>query len=164
MRSPLRVAFVPFLVIGLAAFPSFAQGKKIAIQDLPAAVSAAFQASYPSAEMKSAATQVVDGVTYYGIESRDGKAKRALLYTKEGKVFEIEEPLAAVALPAAVKQSLAKAHPKGMIKTVTRTTRGKAVTYDAKVRGAGKVLQIRLDEKGSVLSTKEIKKKKRGLD
>lgn len=164
MKALMKVALIPFLVIGLAASPSFAQGKKIATQDLPAAVAAAFKASYPNAEMKGAASEVVDGATYYRIESRDGKVKRGLLYTKEGRVFEVEETLAADALPAAVKQALAKAYPKGTIKIAARTTRGKAVTYGAKVRSEGRVLQVRLDEKGVVLDTKEIKKKKRNQD
>ncbi len=70
---------------------SFAQEKKIDKNDLPKAVLNAFQKRYPNAAIKGTSIEKENGKTYYEIESIDGTRRRDLLYTKSGKVAEIEE-------------------------------------------------------------------------
>jgi hypothetical protein len=78
---------------------------------LPPAVLDAFHKAYPKAVIRGTDKETEKGVTYYEIESVDGKMNRDLLYTGDGKTVEIEEGLAPGALPAAVTQALAKAYP-----------------------------------------------------
>jgi hypothetical protein len=68
----------------------FAQEKRIKEKDLPVAVTKAFHTEYPAAKIIGTSTEVEKGVTYFEIESMDGKVRRDLLYTKEGKRSEIE--------------------------------------------------------------------------
>jgi Putative beta-lactamase-inhibitor-like, PepSY-like len=139
----------------------FAQEKKIAVKDLPAAVAASFKAAYPKAEIKGTATEVEGGVTYYEIESVDGKTKRDLLFAKNGKIFETEEIVAGDALPAAVKDAIAKAVPKGKISSAEKTVRESKTQFDVTVKKGTKTFAVAIDEKGTVLKNKEVKKEKK---
>jgi len=56
---------------------------------LPAAVLDAFKTAYPKAVIKGTSKETEKGVTYYEIESVDGKLNRDLLYTADGKAAEI---------------------------------------------------------------------------
>lgn len=93
MKASLSAVLAIGMAIALVGSSSsaWAHEKKIAPKDLPATVSSAFKAAYPSAKIKGAGTETEDGVEYYEIESVDGKTRRDLLYTKDGKVCEIEE-------------------------------------------------------------------------
>jgi len=72
-----------------------AKGKVV----LPEAVLSAFKAAYPKAEIKAASKETDKGVTYYEVESIDGKQQRDILYIADGKAAEIEETLDLATLP-----------------------------------------------------------------
>jgi hypothetical protein len=147
------------LIAGISGW-AIAQEKDIPAKELPAAVTAAFQAAYPHAVIKGAATEVEGGVTYYEIESVDGQTRRDLLYTIDGKIFEIEETVSAADLPAPVKQAVAKAWPKGEIEKAEKTTRESTVQYDIRVQSGTKTYEMSIDPQGKVLNTQERKLKK----
>lgn len=105
-------------------------------------------------------TEFEDGVDYYEIESIDGKTKRDLLYTKDGKVCEIEEVVDVKALPDAVKQAVAKVYPQGKIQKAEKTTRQTKIEYDLEVQSGAKGYEVSVDEQGKVLKTAEMKAKK----
>jgi hypothetical protein len=60
-------------------------GKKIPLKDLPAAVIAAFQRTYPKATITGIATEMENGKTLYEVESKDGTINRDLRFTDTGE-------------------------------------------------------------------------------
>ena len=134
---------------------AYAQKKgKFTAKDLPAAVSAAFQKAYPKAKILGASTETEKGVKYYEIESKDGSMRRDLLYTQDGKVYEIEETMAPGELPETVKAALLKELPNAKILKAEKTTRESAVEYELAVAVKGKKYSISIDPAGKILEKK----------
>ena len=160
MKNVLRI-FLAMALLATFAAGAAAQSKKFTVKDLPAPVKAAFKAAYPKAEIKGVDKEDEKGVTYYEIESVDGKMKRDLLYTADGKVFEIEEGLTAEALPADVSKALAKEHPGYSFIKGEKVVRGSDVTFSVKYKSGKKTYESTVTQQGKVTVTKEIKKSKK---
>lgn len=127
------------------------QEKKLTKRELPAAVLSAFQKSYPKAGIKGIAEEKKEGKTYYEIESLDGKVSRDLLYNADGSVAEIEESMAVVNLPEAVKSSVEARFPKAEITKAEKVTKGAALSYSLALRTAKGKLGLELDAAGKIL-------------
>ncbi len=138
----------------------FAQEKKISKNDLPDAVVKSFQAKYPKAEIKGTSVEKENGHTYYEIESMDGTQKRDLLYTKDGKVAEIEEGISLDNIPSNIKSSIMKKYPDGKIKNAEKVTRNSKTTFELVVENNGKKSEVVLDEKGNIQKMEKIFKRK----
>jgi hypothetical protein len=117
---------------------------------LPAAVLEAFKTAYPQAVIKGTDKETENGVTYYEIESVDGEINRNLLYTADGKVFEIEEAIAPEALPAAVLQALDKAYPGYKILKAEVTTEG-GKSYELQIQVDGQKIGVAVDPSGKII-------------
>jgi uncharacterized membrane protein YkoI len=118
---------------------------------LPAAVLNAFKAAYPNAVIKGASKESEKGVTYYEVESVDGKLNRDLLYTVHGKAAEIEETVPPENLPAAVQQSLAKAHPGCKILKAEAMTKGTQKMFELQILVNNKTKSITIDPSGKIM-------------
>jgi hypothetical protein len=160
MKNVLRIFLAMALLVTFAAGGA-AQSKKFTVKDLPKPVKAAFTASYPKAAIKGVDKEDEKGVTYYEIESVDGKMKRDLLYTADGKVFEIEEGLSADALPTDVSKALAKEHPGYSFVKGEKVVRGSDVTFSVKYKSGKKTYKSTVTQQGKVTATKEVKKSKK---
>ena len=118
-----RTSVMMFIFATIFAVSSlFAQETRIKEKDLPATVTKAFHSEYLGAKIIGTSTEVEKSITYYEIESMDGKVRRDLLYTKEGKIAEIEEVLNAETIPAAVKESIKKKFKKVELKKEKKTS------------------------------------------
>ena len=142
----------------LSASSLFAQEKKIDKKDLPKDVLTAFQKSYPDATIKGASIEKEHGKTYYEIESMDGSQRRDLLYTKTGKVAEIEETLASNDIPGFVKSSVMKKYPNCEISKAEKVTSGKKINYELVVKQGEKKHEVVLDSKGNINKMEKMKK------
>ena len=163
MKATFKVVLAIGVLVALIGSSSsaFAKEKKLTVKDLPVAVNSAFKAAYPNAQIKEVGTETEGGVEYYEVESVDGKTKRDLLYTKDGKVYEIEEVIAAEALPEAVKQAVTKVYPQGTIEKAEKTTHEAKVEYELKIKNDAKMYQVTMDAQGKVLETIEMKLQKK---
>ncbi|MFW9928487.1 MAG: PepSY-like domain-containing protein, partial [Candidatus Thorarchaeota archaeon] len=109
-----------------------------------------FLKSYPKAEIKGASIEKEHGKVYYEIESMDGPQRRDLLYTKSGKVAEIEETLLKNDIPGFVKSSVRKKYPKGEINRAEKVTSGKKISYELVVENETQTHEVVLDSKGNI--------------
>jgi uncharacterized membrane protein YkoI len=134
--------------------------KKMSVKDLPAAVKNSFEKSYPNAKIKGVSKEEENGKTYYEVESVDGKMNRDLLYTPEGVAYEIEETIAAKALPQTVTDALKKEFTKYTVSKAEKTTKGTSIQYDVAVKSGKKTYEVSIDPAGKVLSKKEMKAEK----
>ncbi len=148
------------IILMSIAFTSscLAQEKKIDKKDLPKAVIESFHKSYPNAEIKGTSVEKENGKTFYEIESIEGAQGRDLLYTKDGKIAEIEEALAADNIPDFVKNSVMKKYPECKIHKVEKLTKGKKTSYEAVVEHDGKKSEVVLDSKGNIQKMDKMKK------
>jgi hypothetical protein len=138
--------------------------KKITKKELPGEVLSAFEKSYPKATIKGLSREEEDGKTLYEIESLDGKTARDLLYSADGKVVEIEETVAAGQLPAAVKSTVDKEHPKGKIVKAEKVTKGSIVEYEIHIAIGKKTHELVVDPAGKVIEQKKANEEKKDED
>lgn len=156
MTSPqfLNRAAWPLILLLAATGVLLAQGeqkeKKMTKADLPAAVIAAFEKAYPGAEIKGVSKETEKGITYFEIESVDGKTNRDLLYTADGKAAEIEETVATADLPKEIQAALKKAAGKGTVAKAEKLTRGSVVSYEFQIKTGKKTKEVAIDAKGKI--------------
>jgi hypothetical protein len=167
MRQILRSAAVVCTVLLLVGLVSIgrAQDKAITKKDLPASVVKAFESAYPKATVTKCATEVEKGVTFYELETTEGKIKRDLLYKADGTLAEVEEILTADMVPDAIGKAIAAEFPKGKIVSGEKTTRGKDVSFDIVVANGQQKVSVNLTadgkiQKKTVLTPKKTKTEK----
>ncbi len=118
---------------------------------LPDAVLSAFKTAYPNAVIKGTSKEVENGVTYFEIESVDGKTKRDLIYMADGKVTEFEEAITAADLPAAVQQTLAKEFPGYKVITAETLTKGGIKQFELQIQVGEKKVGVTIDPSGKII-------------
>jgi hypothetical protein len=118
---------------------------------LPPAVLAAFQKAYPKAEIKGASKEIEKGVTYYEVESVDGKMNRDLLYTADGKAVEVEEAIVPGALPAAVLKALDKAYPGYKILKAEDMLKDGQKLFELQIQVKDKKMGVTIDPSGKII-------------
>jgi uncharacterized membrane protein YkoI len=126
-------------------------GAGVNLSVLPPAVLAAFKTAYPKAEIKGASKETEKGVTYYEIESVDGKMNRDLLYAADGKVVEVEEAVAPGALPAAVLKALGKAYPGYKILKAEDLVKDGQKLFELQIQVNGKKTGVTIDPSGKII-------------
>lgn len=151
------VLFAAFIL--LSGNSIFAQEKKIDKKELPEAVLAAFQKSYPNAEIKGASVEKEHGKTYYEIESIEGSQHRDILYTKKGKVVEVEEALASANIPDFVKNTVMKKYPECEINKAEKMTEGTKIKYELVIKQGEQEQEVVLDAKGNIQKAEKMKMK-----
>lgn len=156
MRSQnrMRWAVIAVAVFGALTLANAQQGKMLTPKDLPAAVLAAFEKAYPKATIKGVEKEKEHGKTYFEIVSVEGSVSRDVLYTPDGKLYEIEEVIPAGDLPAAVKDAVAKELPQGRIEKVEKVMRDKTINYEVLVESGEKNHELLLDANGKLLKNK----------
>ena len=152
------VFIISLAFVFLSSSSSFAQEKKMNKKELPKAVLNAFQKSYPNAEIKGASIEKEHERTYYEIESMEGTQRRDLLYTKSGKIAEIEETLALNDIPDFVKSSVMKKYPECEINRAEKVSSGKTISYELVVKQRDHKHELVLDSKGNIKKVEKMKK------
>jgi uncharacterized membrane protein YkoI len=103
---------------------------------LPAAITTAFEKSYPNATIRGTAQETEGGKTVYEVESVDKGKARDLMYNVDGTVISIEEEMNAADLPAPVTAALKKLYPKATITVAEKLTEGTTIEYELQIKGA----------------------------
>lgn len=137
----------------------FGQETKIKEKDLPPAVTKAFHTEYPNAKILGTAKEAEKGVTYFEIESKDGKVRRDLLFTKDGKTKEIEERLTAGTIPDFVKKSIAAKYKNHEFIRGEKNVSGSVTKYEIMIKSGKKKYEVVCDAKGQIEKSRELNKK-----
>jgi hypothetical protein len=167
LSSPLIV--VVALIVSLACVASAQAEKKsvkgerepgqeqrLAQKDLPAVVLMAFQKLYPAASIKEVGKEVEDSTTYYEIESVDGKSRRTVLYSSDGKLTEIEEIISAKQLPDSVRTVIARNYPKGDLEKAEKITKNEVTTYEVKIENGKENIEAIFDSAGRLINSEKL--------
>jgi uncharacterized membrane protein YkoI len=126
-------------------------GEKEETAVLPPTVLDAFKKAYPKAVIRGASKETEKGVTYYEVESVDGKMNRDLLYTADGKAVEVEEAIVPGALPAAVVKALDKAYPGYKILKAEDMLKDGQKLFELEIQVNGKKMGVTLDPTGKII-------------
>lgn len=118
---------------------------------LPPAVLNAFKAAYPHAVIRGTSKETEKGVTYYEVESVDGKLNRDLLYTADGKAVEIEEAISPESLPVAVQQTLAREFPGYKALKAEDMTKNGQKLFELQIQVNGKKKGVTIDPAGKII-------------
>jgi hypothetical protein len=137
-----------------------AQDKKITKKDVPAAVLKAFESAYPKAKVNNYATEVENGVTFYELETSEGKVKRDLLYKADGTLQELEEILTPAMVPDGIAKAVKAEFPKGKIVSGEKTTQGAIVMFDIVVVNGKEKVRVNLNADGKIQKKTIMKSKK----
>ena len=141
-----------FIVFILGLSQGLAGDKKITKSQIPAAVKKAFEGQYPHAKLKGQSIESENKGKYYEIESVEGTINRDLLYTPDGKVYEMEESMDPGTLTDVIKSTLSKEYPKGKIVKAERvTTQDTLVTYEIHIKDGKKIKEVTFDAAGKIL-------------
>ena len=133
--------------------------QKIAKSKLPKTVQEAFKAAYPNAKIIGTSVEKENNVTYYEVESMDGKQRRDFLYTADGKVFEMEEVTAENDLSTVIKETIKKDFSGFKFNSAEKTTKGIEVSYDVVLKKGKSGFAVTFDAAGKVIKKTVIKEK-----
>ena len=150
-----KMMFIFVIIFSVSSL--FAQEKRIKEKDLPTDVSKAFHNEYPAAKIIGTAKETEKGVTYFEIESKDGNVRRDLLYTKAGKVAEIEEVLTAETIPDFVKKSIEKKYKDVEYKRGEKNVRNSITKYEVVIEAAEVKYEVVCDSNGKILKASKLK-------
>ena len=141
-----QIALTTMLAFGMAGvLVTAGADQKLQMKDLPAAVQKGVTANLKGGTLKGLSKEVEGGKTMYEVETTlDGRARDFLLDTT-GNLVEVEDEMAADAVPAAVKAAL-ETH--GKIVKVESVTKGNVVTYEGTVEKNGKKSEVAVDGNG----------------
>ena len=130
--------------------------QEIKASELPAAVQQAFTKAFPNARILGASRETEDGVTYFEIESKDGRQRRDLLFKADGTVVEMEELIRPKDLPEAVVKSVRTAYEDCDIERAEKITRNGVVQYEIKAETDEQDMEILVDADGSIVKSTTI--------
>ena len=151
----LRVAVA--LLAGFAlATPVQADEDKIALDKLPAKVTAAVKEKFKDAELVSASKETEDGKVLFEVQIKfKGKVVEVTL-TEDGTINEVETTIEAKDLPKAVTDALEKAYPKATIKKAETIEKGGKTDYEVLIDTADKkTIEIKYDKDGKVVEMED---------
>lgn len=154
MNSRIKTIALTLLVPVCLASIGFAQDteKKVKMNDLPAPVQAAVKEVSKGATLRGLAKEVENGKTFYEAELTVKGHSKDVTVDPSGKIVTIEEQVTLASLPAAVKTEILKQAGKGKIHLIESITENDAiVAYEAHVKTAGKVLEIKVSPEGKLL-------------
>jgi len=127
--------------------------RPVKMKDLPQAVQTAVREQSKGATLRGLSMETKDGQTFYEASLRVNGHLKDVLMDAQGNVIETEEQVALASLPPAAKAEIVKQAGKGKILMVESITRNNAiVAYEAHIKTAGKISEIKVDPDGKPLA------------
>lgn len=146
----VRLSLAAALLSSLSLL-SQAQEVKLNKRQVPAAVLAAFNSTYPHATIRGYNREKENGNVYYEVESVEGETTRDVLYHRDGTVAEIEESMSLNDLPAGAEAALRARYPSAKISSAERITRGSVIEYEAHAKIGKRTVSMEFNAEGKPL-------------
>jgi hypothetical protein len=123
------------------------------MKDLPQAVQTTVREQSRGAAVRGLSIETENGQTFYEASLKVKGRIRDVLIDANGNVVEIEEQVTLASLPPAARAEIVKQAGNGRILTVESITKNNAiVAYEAHVKTAGKISEIKVDPDGKPLT------------
>lgn len=152
--TALALLLITGLVLsGLAPAQDQEVEKPVKMKDLSAAVRATAEKQSKGAKIRGLTKETDNGQTFYEVSLLVGGHIKDVLIDESGNVVEIEEQVALKSLPPAARAEIVKQAGRGRILNVESITKDSAiVAYEAHVRTAGKISEVKVSPDGKALS------------
>jgi len=122
------------------------------MKDLPQVVQSTVREQSRGAVVRGLSIETEKGQTFYEASLKIKGRIRDVLIDADGNVVEIEDQITLASIPPAAKAEIVKQAGKGRILTVESITKNNAiVAYEAHVKTAGKISEIKVDPDGKSL-------------
>ena len=148
----LRAAITASMAVVLIALTSAPATHAQSAATTPAAVTKAFQDSYPGVVLSGVTQEQYNGNLVYRVNGVDKGRHRAVLYDATARAIEVSEQVEEKELPKPVADAM-HSHPRAIYVNGSRVLRDGSVTYKLTVRGTRKTEMIAKAD-GTVLSFK----------
>ena len=146
----MRTAMALHSAILLLGIGTLAAGKKMKVQDLPAAVRQTVTEQTMNATLVGLTKEVEKGKTVFELETRKPNGQtRDLMIDTTGAVLSVEEEVALDSLPAPAKAAIEKSAAGGKIIKLETLAEGKEITYEAAIVKKGKKSSITVRANGT---------------
>lgn len=123
------------------------------MKDLPQAVQSTVREQSRGAVVRGLSIETENGQTFYEASLKIKGRIKDMLIDADGNVVEVEEQVTLASLPPAARAEVVKRAGKGLILTVESITKNKAIiAYEAHVKTAGKISEIKVDPDGKPLT------------
>jgi hypothetical protein len=140
----------------LSLYSAHAEEKRISRSRLPVAVRRTADDQARGAIVRRYTTEIENGQREYEVELTINGRSRDVTIASDGRLLQIEEQVAAEALPQAVLYSLRNKAGQGEITRIESITKnGAVIAWEAHVRAAARRFAIRVDSNGQTLSRQE---------
>ncbi|MGH9765969.1 MAG: PepSY domain-containing protein [Blastocatellia bacterium] len=140
------------LLAGTALAQEQGTERPVRMKDLPQAVQATVRAESRGAIVRGLSMETENGQTFYEVELRVKGRIKDVLIDANGNVVEVEEQVTLASLPPAARAEIVRQAGKGRILLVESIKKNNAVVaYEAHVRTAGKISEIKVDPDGKPL-------------
>lgn len=127
--------------------------RPVKMKELPPAVQATVREQSKGATIRGLSEEIENGQTFYEVSLRVKGRGKDVLMDANGKVVETEEQVTLASLPPAARAEIVKQAGKGKILLVESITKNNAiVAYEAHVKNAGKISEIKVDPEGKPLA------------
>ncbi len=146
----LTSVLVPF---GVALAQDQEVETPVKMKDLPAAVRVTVEQQSKGLRIRGLTKEVENGQTFYEVSLWVGSRVRDTLIDETGKVVEVEDQVALRSLPPAARAEIVKQAGRGRIFLVESITKDNViVAYEAHVRTAGKISEVKVSPDGKLLA------------
>jgi uncharacterized membrane protein YkoI len=123
------------------------------MKDLPQAVQATVREQSRGAVVLGLSVETENGQTFYEASFKVKGRLRDVLIDANGAVVEVEDQVTLASLPPAAKAEIVRQAGKGRILMVESITKNNViVAYEAHVKTAGKISEIKVDPDGKPLA------------
>lgn len=150
--------------------------QKIAVKDLPPAVTQAIQRVFPQGEMKRAEKEEEGKKTIYEVKVESDETLYSIETTANGTLLKVErekrlkkddddaDEIKPADLPPAVKAAAVKTFPNGKIKEAECKTKSGRVIYEVEVKDNGIEQVVSVSAEGTVLGVTKSDDEDKGED
>jgi len=123
--------------------------RPVKMKDLPPTVQTTVREQSKGAVVRGLSMETDNGQTFYEVSLRVRGRIRDVTMDTNGNVIEIEEQVTLASLPPAARAEIVRQAGKGRILLVESIKKNDAiVAYEAHVRAAGKISEIKVDPDG----------------
>ncbi len=153
-RRGRAIVALSFVACSLLAATALGQERERSarMKDLPQAVQVAVREQSRGGTLLGLSVETENGQTFYEASLKVKGRVRDALIDADGNVVEIEERVTLASLPPAARAEIVKQAGKGRVLTVESVTKkGAVVAYEARVKTAGKISEIKVDPDGKLL-------------
>jgi hypothetical protein len=156
----VRIAILSLGLLAAVAASVRADEESIKPADLPKAVASAVKARYPKGEITKAVKEEEHGKTIYEVIVKVEGKTLVVALSAEGKILEVEQAIAAEALPRAVAAAIAAKYPAAKIKKAERIVKfeddEEETSFEVVLATEGKGdVEVELSPKGKILEDDE---------